>query len=105
MTKTLTILYRASQHHRERVFAVLIAAIVFTACTYVFLLQKAIINVVQREKVSKSVTSASMAVNDLEARYFSLKDTVTLELAHSKGLKDAEVTAYISKKSLTAMAK
>ena len=104
MTKAITILYKISHHHKEKIFAVLIASIILTACAYVFLLQKAIINVVQREKVSKNVAIVSMNVNDLEGQYFSLKNVVTLELAHSKGLKDAVVTAYISKKSLTAMA-
>jgi hypothetical protein len=104
MTKVLTIAYQFSHHYREKIFAILIASIVFVGFTYVFLLQKAILNVVQREKVSKSIDLVSAKVNDLEANYFTLKNSVTLELAHSKGLKDAEVTAYISKKALTAMA-
>ncbi len=90
--------------YRERIFAVLVVAIFVTWCAYVFLLQKAIINVVQREKISRDITSAFADVADLEERYFLLKNTVTLDLAHTKGLKNAEVTSYISKKSLTAMA-
>lgn len=105
MTKTITILYRATQHHRERVFAVLVACIFVTACAYIFLLQKAIVNVVQREKISKGASAVSMEINELEAKYFSLKNAITLELAYSKGLKPAEVTSYISMKSLTALAK
>ncbi len=105
MAKAITTIYKASHQHRERIFAVLVVSILLTACAYVFLLQKAIINVVQREKISKTAAEISMSVNELEAKYFTLKNTVTLELAHSKGLKDAEVTAYISKKSVTALAK
>lgn len=105
MAKAITTIYKVSHQHRERIFAVLIVSILLTGCAYVFLLQKAIINVVQREKISKTAAEISMSVNELEAKYFTLKNTVTLELAHSKGLKDAEVTAYISKNSVTALAK
>lgn len=103
MTKLLTIAYKTSHYHRERIFAVLIAAILLTACAYVFLLQKAIVNVVQREKVALEAKSASANVGSLEATYFSLKNAITLDLAHSKGLKNADNVSYISKKPVTAM--
>lgn len=103
MTKTLTILYQASHHHRERIFALLITAIILTAGAYVFLLQKAIVNVVQREKISKEVKTVSVNVGDLEEKYFSIKNTITLDLAHTKGLKNAKIVSYISKRPLTAM--
>lgn len=103
MTKTLTIIYQTSHYYRERIFAILIAAIVMTACTYVFLLQKAIVNVVQREKVTQQTKSISADVGSLEEKYFSLKNAVTLDLAKAKGLKNADVVSYISKKPLTAM--
>lgn len=103
MTKLLTIAYKASHHHRERIFIVLIASIIFTACTYVFLLQKAIVNVVERERVSLQVKSASADVGSLEEKYFSLKNAITIDLAHAKGLKNAENITYISKKPVTAM--
>ncbi len=104
MTRALSIVYKASHYHRERIFVILVVAILLIVCSYVFLLQKAIINVVQREKASQQVTSVSIEVGDLEGKYFSLKNSVTLELAHAKGLKDVEVTTYISKKPLTVMA-
>jgi len=104
MTKTLTIIYQASHHHRERIFVMLVGAILLTAFAYAFLLQKAIVNVVQREKVAKEVKAASARLGVLEEKYFSLKNTVTLDLAHAKGLRSAEKVSYISKKSLTAMA-
>ncbi len=102
MTRTLTTLYVFSHRYKDRLFTILLASIIFTACAYVFLLQKAIINVVERQKLSEKVTSLSVQSGDLEAKYFSMKKSVTLELAHAKGFKDAEVTAYISKKPVTA---
>lgn len=83
---------------------VLIASILTVFFAYIFFLQKAIINVVEREKLSKQTSEVVISVSDLETKYFSMKNAITLSLAHSKGLKDAEVVSYISKKSLTAMA-
>ncbi len=104
MTKTLTILYQTSRHHRERIFATIIAAIVFCAFAYAFLLQKAIVNVIQREKISKEDKSISINVRDLEEKYFSIKNTITQDLARLKGLKNPEVISYISRRPPTAMA-
>lgn len=104
MTRTLTTIYRISHSYREKIFTILIVAILISVCVYVFLLQKAIVNVVERQKLSTQTKSLSVQVGDLEEKYFSIKNSITLDLAHSRGLKDAEVISYISKKSLTAMA-
>lgn len=104
MTKAITLVYKISHHHKERIFAVLVAAILLTAFAYVFLLQKAIVNVVEREKISLETKKLSVDVGGLEESYFSIKNSITLDLAHTKGLKDAVVVSYISKKPLTAMA-
>lgn len=104
MTRAITIAYRVSHQYREKIFAVLIAAVILSACAYVFLLQKAIVNVVERQRVSSETKELSVQVGDLEEKYFSIKNTITLDLAQEKGLKKAEVISYISKKPLTAMA-
>ncbi len=103
MTKTLTIIYKTSHHYREKIFAVLVAALLLTAFAYVFLLQKAIVNVVQRDKISREIKSVNLEVGGLEEKYFTLKNDITLDLAHTKGLKNPDVISYISKKSVTAM--
>ena len=102
MTRTLTTLYVLSHRYREKLFTVLIASIIFVGFAYVFLLQKAIINVVDRQKLSQQITKLSVQSGDLEAKYFSMQKAITVDLAHTKGFKSAEVTAYISKKSETA---
>lgn len=89
--------------YKERIFIMLVVGIVISACAYGFLLQKAIVNVVEREKVSKEIKVVSASVIDLESKYLSIKNKINIELAHSKGFKDTEVTSFISKKALTAM--
>ena len=104
MTKILTNLYKTSNHYREKIFVILISAILLVSFSYVFLLQKAILNVIQRGKITQQINSSSIATSELEQKYFSLKNTITMEMAYAKGLKSAEVTSYITKKPLTAMA-
>lgn len=104
MTRALTMAYRISHHYKERIFAILITAIIITACGYVFLLQKAIVNVVQRQHLVTEAKNVSADVSGLEEQYFTAKNKITIDLAHSKGLRDADTIAYISKKPVTAMA-
>ncbi len=104
MTRTLTITYRFAHMYREKIFAILVAAILLTACSYIFLLQKTIVNVVQRQKISLEGKEVSAKVADLEEKYFFTKNTITLDLARTKGFSSAEDIAYISKKPQTAMA-
>lgn len=87
-------------NHRERVFAILVGCCVLGAVVYGYSLQKAIVNVVQREEMVKLMQRESSAVADLESKYFSLKNAVSLDLAHRKGFKDAPVAVFISKKAL-----
>ncbi len=104
MIKFITISYKIIHRERQRLFYFLIAVILITASFYAFLIQKAIMNVVAREKVMNEVMEVSTRVALLEEAHLSLKNNITLELAYEKGLKDTGVSYYISKKSLTAMA-
>lgn len=104
MTKAITLVYEISHRHREKIFNILVVAILLTAFSYVFLLQRAIVNVVERQKVTEGTKALVVKVGGLEEKYFSIKNTITLDLAHSKGLKDAQEISYISKKAVTAMA-
>jgi len=104
MTKAITITYSTIHRYRERIFVALAVAIFASIFSYIFLLQKAIVNVVEREKMMETINKKSSEVGDLEAKYFSVKNSFTPELAYSKGFKDANVTTYISQKKVTAMA-
>ncbi len=104
MTKAIAHNINNILKHRERIFIIFVCGIIISGCLYGYLLQKAIVNVVQREKISKEISKESNIVSDFEARYFSEKNKINIELARVKGFKDAAVTSYISKKSLTAVA-
>lgn len=103
MTKVIADNINSMFRYKERVFIFLVLGIVITAGVYIFLVQKAIVNVVEREKITKEIRERSTSVSELETKYFSIKSSVNIELAHAKGFKDAEVVSYISKKPITAL--
>lgn len=104
MTKAITITYTVLHRYRERLFAILLAAILITLASYVFLIHKAVVNIVARETTVEKISAKSSKVAELEGKYFTIKNSITLEVAHQKGFKDVSISNYISKKSVTAMA-
>ncbi|MEK7463579.1 MAG: hypothetical protein AAB610_00440 [Patescibacteria group bacterium] len=104
MTQAIAHNISSMMRYKERIFIFLVAGIVVLASSYAYLLHDAITNVVERESVVRENRIVSTSVSELEAKYFSVKNSITIELAHAKGFKDSEVSSFISKKSLTAMA-
>ncbi len=104
MTQVIANNLNSMFRYKEKIFIVLVCAIFISACAYIFLVKNAIVNVIEREKITKQIREKSTVVSNFEAKYFSAKNNINIELAHLKGYKDAEVTSYISRKSLTAFA-
>jgi hypothetical protein len=104
MTKVIVNNLNSIYSYKERIFKILVVGIAICALSYAYLLHGAIKNVVEREKISKASQTISGKINELESNYFAIKNTVDIELAHAKGFKDGEISTFISKKSLTAMA-
>ncbi len=90
--------------YKEKIFTFLVVGIVTLTSLYVFFLQKAIVSVIARENIVKQSRSLSTEVSELEGKYFIVKNTINIELAHEKGFRDSEISSFISNKSLTAMA-
>mgnify|MGYP000010403180 CR=1 FL=1 len=104
MTQAIAHNINSMMRYKEKVFIFLVAGIIVLASSYAYLLHSAIANVVERESIVKENRLTSTSVSELEAKYFSIKNSINIELAHAKGFRDSEVSSFISKKSLTAMA-
>lgn len=104
MTQTIVQNINNVFRYREKIFIFLVAGIITCIFSYAYLLHQAITNVVARENVVKESRVLATELGELEAKYFVVKNTINIELAHEKGFKDAEISSFISKKSLTAMA-
>ncbi|MDB5259320.1 MAG: hypothetical protein JWO73_528 [Candidatus Taylorbacteria bacterium] len=90
-------------NYREAVFVVLVSCFALSLVWYGYSVRQAIVNVVQREAVVKQIQQKSSEVADLETKYFTLKNGVSIELAHKEGFREAPVSMFISKKSLGAL--
>src|SRR5574343_15020 len=89
--------------YRDRIFSIITIGFIISSFLYVFFLQSAISNVVERDRISKENRSLATTVGELEAKYFTLKNSIDMELAYSKGFKDSKVTAFIPNSPVTAM--
>ncbi|MDO8430654.1 MAG: hypothetical protein Q7S72_01520 [Candidatus Taylorbacteria bacterium] len=103
MTKTIVNNINNVYKYKEIILTTLITGIAISGFAYVYLLHSAITNVVARGDIVKQNRSLSTKVSELETRYFLVKNTINIELAHAKGFQEAQ-TSFISKKSITAMA-
>jgi hypothetical protein len=97
-TRTLSLSHIYSQNHKLLVY-LLIAAVVSTFFLYIYLVNKTIMNVVTRERAQSNISSLSTTLGSLEFKYITLKNGVTLDVAHEKGFQDASPTAFLARKT------
>ena len=85
---------------RGNIFWSLAVGVIITLGLYAYFLSSTVYTTVLRQQAEKSIATLEGNAGTLEANYLTVKNTVTIELAHSKGFKDIVVTQYISRKSL-----
>ena len=81
----------------KALFFIVLAVLLVTFFSYVYLVNKTIMNVVAREKVESNISSLSTTIGTLEYKYITLKNSVTLDLAYSKGFKEATPSQFIAR--------
>jgi hypothetical protein len=69
---------------------------------YVYLVNKTIMNVVAREQTQQTMSSLSTVIGGLEFKYMTLKNSVTLDLAHAKGFQDFTPTTFLAEQKSAA---
>lgn len=89
---------------RERIFWTLAALSILCLCSYGFLLEKTIVNVVARGDATASLRTVSSSVSDLESQYFSIQNSITESLAQEHGLNKPVVINYVKTVEHTAFA-
>lgn len=89
--------------YKEKIFILLTLGIVVLSCSYLYLLHQTIANVVERGEIVRENRNISTTVAELESRYFSVKNSIDIDLAYARGFKDSEISFFVSKKSETAM--
>ncbi len=102
MTKVIAENLNIVKKHKEIIFIILVIGLIVFSLNYAYFIHSTIVNIVEREQILKDIRDKSTTVSILESKYFSEKNKVNIQLAHAKGFQDAEVSSYISRKSVTA---
>jgi hypothetical protein len=76
-------------------FFILSAILITIFGYYVYLVNKTVANVVVRERTEGDIAALSSSIGELEFKYIGLKNSVTLDLAYSKGFAAASPVAFI----------
>ncbi len=85
----------------KMLFFVLASILIVIFGFYAYLVNKTIMNVVARGKVEQNISSLSSSIGDLEFKYMTIRNGITIDLAYAKGFLDAEPTQFISRNPST----
>lgn len=89
--------------NKESIINFLILSIMILIGFYAYFLHGAITNVVEKEKIISGNRTLSTVIIELEAKYFSTKNSIDMDLAYKNGYKDSQISLFISKIPVTAL--
>lgn len=78
-------------------FFVLATLLVIIFAVYVYLINKTVMNVVAREQTEQDIAQLSGTLGELEFKYITLKNIITLDLAYERGFQETSPKAFISR--------
>ena len=90
------------EYSGRKAFWYLVLIAIILSGSYIYFVNGAIINVVERQKIEKEITSISSRINDLESSYISLNSKINLDFAHSLGFVKVDKEKYVYRKTLSA---
>lgn len=102
MTKTIKNKILSIGHSERKFFWYLVLFAVVFSGFYVYFVNSAIINVVERQKIEKEIASINSRISDLESSYIVLNRKINLDYALSAGFVKLAKEKYIYRKSLGA---
>ena len=71
---------------------------------YVYLINTTTQNGVRWGKTEQTIASLGAKVSELESRYLSLKQSVTLSMAYARGFEDVKAVKFISARKIGTVA-
>lgn len=85
-------------------FWFLTCLLLLTTSFYIYLVNMAAFNGARWGKADQEITNLGAKVSELESRYFSLQQSVTLATAYAKGFADVSSVRFISTQTVGAVA-
>src|ERR1035437_7957741 len=73
------------EYREKNIFGILFSIFVLFVIVYGFSINSTIMNAVSKQNMGKEIVSLGSEVNSLEFKYLNIKNSITLDLAKSKG--------------------
>ena len=101
---TLAKTIKKIDERNKMLFWVFTCLLLLVTSFYIYLVNTAALNGVRWGKAQQGIASLGGSVSELESRYLSLKQGVTLATAYAKGFEDARNVKFISTQKVGAVA-
>lgn len=85
MTAAIKKQIRNIEHMEKQIFWTLFSMLILLLVSYGFFVNKAITNAISKESMQKAISSLNSDVNSVEFQYLNIKNSISLNLAFSKG--------------------
>ena len=85
---------------KKNIFRALVAVAIVSAGMYLFFMNNAVFNALERERAGREISTVSAEVADMEQSYLSLKNNITLAVAYERGFKEVSHISYVSKDAM-----
>ena len=89
----------------KTIFWTVTCLLLFAVSSYIYFVNTAAMNGVRYGKIEQDMVAIGASVSDLESRYLSLQESVTLPLAYSRGFEDVRAVTFISAKTVGTVAR
>lgn len=98
MTKTI-----AQINKEKAIFWALLSILILSAAFYMYCINSTVRNVVLREQFENEATKIALDISNKEFQYISMRNSITLEFAHSLGFKDVSNKTFLTKNANTVV--
>lgn len=99
MTKAIKNKIRSVENMGRNIFWSFVLLAVFFSASYLYLINRIVVNAVARQNIEKEIAVISSRTSDLEESYLSLKNKINLNYAFSKGFIKVSNEKYVSVKT------
>lgn len=82
----------------RKTFWVLFITLIILSGSYGYLVNKTILNIVDRESIEENIITLNSKISESEFEYIALKNQVNIDYAYSLGFDDAKNMKFASRK-------
>ncbi len=83
---------------------ILLSIILLSFALYVVFVNQTVRNVVKRQELQTNISALTTHIGELEFKYISMKNDVTIDKAYAMGFKDVAETKFESRKTIGEVA-